>query len=100
MVSSIDHGWEGGFFTLLPVPQVSPSLLWRVKPSTHGSVFGEAPSYEIHLLVEDRRQEEILTKLTIFKNQYVPSVQYLVLPHLIPGGVGGLGCEGGWVPLR
>lgn len=43
---------------------------------------------KLHLLVEDRKQEEIFTKLTTFKNQYVLSVQYLVLPHLIPGDVG------------
>jgi hypothetical protein len=68
-------------------PRPSPSSVFHAgccpgsKPSARGTVFGRAPSgHEITALVEDGRQEEILTKLTTFKKKsiYVPSMQYLL----------------------
>lgn len=89
----------------LPVPQVPRSLL-SVKPSARGPCLGRC------LLVrnlEDWRQEEILTKLTTFKKINVYSLSVILAAtlkcsatrlalHLVPGGVGGLGCAGRMVP--
>ena len=95
---------------------VAEKELFRAPPGTPGS--GQVAAClerrflftKLHRLVEDRRQDEIFTKLTTFKKINICSLSVVLAAapfkcgatrltlRLLPGGESGLGCAGGWAP--
>lgn len=96
--------WLGGGKVAFSCPS------WYPRFRAGGSLFGETLSLQRKRLVEDRRQEEIFTKLTTFKKINICSLNVVLAAapfkcgatrltlRLLPGGETGLGCAGGWAP--